>query len=243
MFVHPGEQSSGSQVQERYVQDSTQWLLAESPTIRPFSTRAASTYTASMGYSNEPTISVSEPQPAVIALYVRDAAGLPVAEDIPPLSPRVATTKLGVSLDVDEACTEWEGWWSELMLHEERQRPGVASGPSGLPDPSRFPVLAELVSLMENEALAYSNARKREAADLRRENLLNRVQFRILREARPALLKGRRRREVSLRVTQLPVDGEFKQSRSEHHVVVSLNTYRNPQVYDAAIRDALGWHR
>lgn len=196
-----------------------------------------------MGNLYGPTISVSEPQSAVIALYVRDVTGLPVGADIPPLSPPAATRKVDVLVDIDEACIEWDKWWSELMLHEERQRPGVAARPSCLPEPSRFPVLADLISQVEPDALAYSIARKREAAELRQENLLNQVQFRILGEARPTLLKWRRGREVSLRVTQLPVDGEFKQSHSEHHVVVSLNTYKNPDNYDAALRDTLGWRR
>ncbi|MBT8162595.1 MULTISPECIES: hypothetical protein [Arthrobacter] len=196
-----------------------------------------------MGNSREPTITVSEPQPAVLALYLRDVAGLPVAPEIPPLSPRVSTSKVGVLVDIDEASAEWDRWWGELMMDEERHRPGAAFDSSGQPVPSRFPVLGQLMSQVETAALAYSSERKREAAELRRERILNRVQFQILSEARPALLKWRRAREVSLRVTQLPVGGEFRQSRSEHHVVVSLNTYSDPHAYDAALRDALGWRR
>ncbi|WP_205754292.1 hypothetical protein [Arthrobacter terricola] len=188
-------------------------------------------------------ITVSEPQPAVIALYLRDVAALPVAADIPPLSPPVAGTKADVVVDVDAACAEWDSWWGELMLREERQRPGMASDESSLPEPSRYPALGRLTARVQPDALAYSNDRKREAADLRRENILNKVQFQILREARPAFLKGRKARDVSLRVTQLPVYGDFRQSRSEHHVVISLNTYKDPNAYDTALRDALGWRR
>ena len=187
-------------------------------------------------------ISVSEPQPAVIALYLRDVAGLPTGTGIPPLSPPVSIRESEASVNVDEACAEWNMWWDELMRREDQRLPGTApSTDETFPEPSRFPVLAELASRVQEDALEYSTARKREAAALRRENILNRVLFQLMREARPALLKGRRAREVSLHVTQIPVDGEFKQSRSQHHLVVSVNTYKNSNAYDAALRETLGW--
>jgi hypothetical protein len=196
-----------------------------------------------MGNSHESRISVSEPQPAVIALYVRDAAGLRAGEGIPPLFPPVTVGESVASIDLGKASAEWEEWWGDIMRLEDQHKPGEAPPPMDevFPVPARFPALAELASRVQPDALEYSAARKREAAATRGEQGPSQVLFKILREARPSPWKGRRAREFSLHVTQLPVEGEFRQTRSEHHLVVGMDTYKTPEAYEAALRQALGW--
>lgn len=187
------------------------------------------------------TISVNEPQPAVVALFLRDAAGLHVG-DIPPLSPPVAARPLRGDFDFDAACTEWSRWWDSLMAEEESRTPGPGNRDGIMPDPAEYPTLAALASELgiAPEALAYSQDRKREAAELRGQGP-NRVLMKILTDARPSPFHPSR--DVSLLVTQLPVEGEFVWRRSEHHVVVSHETCADPSSYNAALRGALGWRR
>ena len=196
---------------------------------------------APMSRQKSQTISVSEPQAAVVALFVRDVAGLHVG-GIPPLSPPVAAPPHRGHIDLDAARTEWSRWWEGLMAWEEERTPGPRGSEGIMPDPLQYPRLAALVEDLgiASEALAYSQDRKREAAEIRRQGP-SQVLMKILTDARPSPFH--RSRNLSLLVTQLPVAGEFVWRRSERHVVLSHATCADPVSYDAALRGALGRRR
>src|SRR5579859_1199482 len=118
-----------------------------------------------MGIANDSRIAVGVLQSAVIALYFRDAAGLSAGSDIPRLSPTVAAQDIGESVDLNEANAEWDEWWSDIMRLEEQRQPGKAPAwDEVFPVPSRFPALAALGARFQDDALKYSNERKRESA-------------------------------------------------------------------------------
>jgi hypothetical protein len=183
---------------------------------------------------------VSEPQAMVVALFLRDAFGLPVALHIPALSPAVPRASAPTPFDADAACSEWSRWWDQLLAAEEARRPGERTTGQTLPDGAAFPVLAALVANVRREALDYSAQRKREEKVLRPARILDSVEFDILSEAGPRLTRPRGR-PVSILVTQLPLDGDFSWARSPHHLVISRSTRADSAAYLAALQTALGW--
>jgi hypothetical protein len=193
-----------------------------------------------VGHGYEREFSVSEPRSTVVALFLRDTFRLPVALNIPALSPAVPHPSVATPFDADAACSEWSRWWGQLLEAEEAPRPGERTTGQTLPQAAEFPVLAELVANVRSEALDYSGQRKREEKALRPARILNSVEFGILNEARPRLTRPRGR-QVSIRITQLPVDGDFSWPRSQHHLVVSRSTRADSAAYLAALQTALGW--
>ena len=176
----------------------------------------------------------------VVALFLRDTFRLPVALNIPALSPAVPHPSAATPFDADAACCEWSRWWDQLLTAEDAPRPGERPTGQILPDGAEFPVLAALVANVRSEALDYSGQRKREEKALRPARILNSVESGILNEARPRLTRPRGR-QVSIRITQLPVDGDFSWPRSPHHLVVSRSTRADSAAYLAALQTALGW--
>jgi hypothetical protein len=193
-----------------------------------------------VGHGYEREFSVSEPQSMVVALFLRDTFGLPVALNIPALSPAVPHASAATPFDADAACSEWSRWWDQLLEAEEARRPGERPTGQTLPQAAAFPVLAELLANVRREALDYSAGRKREEMALRPARILDSVEFGILNEARPRLTRPRGR-PVSILVTQLPVDGDFSWPRSPQHLVVSRSTRADSAAYLAALQTALGW--
>ena len=176
----------------------------------------------------------------VVARFLRDTFRLPVALNIPALSPAVPHESAATPFDADAACCEWSRWWDQLLTAEDAPRPGERTAGQILPQAAEFPVLAALLADVRREALDYSARRKREEKALRPPRILNSVEFGILNEARPRLTRPRGR-QVSIRITQLPVDGDFSWPRSPHHLVVSRSTRADSAAYLAALQTALGW--
>jgi len=60
------------------------------------------------------SISVDEPLMLLVALYVRDVAGLrpPLEYDVPPLDPPVLRESGGTD---DDGSNQWAVWWQELL--------------------------------------------------------------------------------------------------------------------------------
>lgn len=178
----------------------------------------------------------------VVALFLRDAFRLPVALNIPALSPAVPCASAPVPFDADFACSEWSRWWDQLLAAEEARRPGERPPGQTFPEAAGFPVLAAFLASVRRVALNYSAQRKREERAFRPARILDSVEFGILHEAGPRLTRPHGR-PVSIRVTQLPVDGDFSWARSPHHLVVSRSTRADSAAYLAALRTTLGWTR
>lgn len=177
----------------------------------------------------------------VVALFLRDAFGLPVALSIPALSPAVPHASAPTPFDADAACLEWSLWWDQLLTAEDARRPGPRTPGQTLPEAAEFPVLAALLAAVRRQALDYSAQRKREEKALRPARILVSAEFDLLNEARPRLTRPRGR-PVSILVTQLPVAGDFSWPRSPHHLVGSRSTRADSAAYLAALQTALGWN-
>jgi hypothetical protein len=165
---------------------------------------------------------------------------LPVALDIPALSPAVPRASAPTPVDADAACLEWSRWWDQLLTAEEARRPGERTPGQTLPEAAELPLLAALLAAVRTEALDYSAQRKHEEKALRPARILDSAEFDLLNEARPWLTRPRGR-PVSILITQLPVAGDFSWPRSAHHLVVSRSTRADSAAYLAALRTALGW--
>lgn len=202
--------------------------------------RPAEGYRPIVGHRYERGFSVSEPQSMVVALFLRDAFGLPVALNIPALSPAVPRASAPTPFDADAACSEWSRWWDLLLAAEDARRPGERPPGQTLPQAAECPLLAELLANVRREALDYSTQRKPEENALRPARNLDSAEFDLLNEARPRPTRPRGR-PVSILITQLPVNGDFSWPRSPHHLVVSRSTRADSATYLAALKTALGW--
>lgn len=188
---------------------------------------------------------VGEPQHLVLALYVRDAAGLDPVTDpvIPPLRPEVPVQP-GLVSDADRAAvtTQWEHWWQHLWTMLDEDVTGVLPVPGQSPDLSKQPELQTVVRTVFGEAQQYCAARRQEHADDRREQ--SRLPHRgpeaaVLKQA--TRRRGfRRPRAVHLRVSELPVATMQGWHPHHGHVVVTRALYRDMPAYQRLLQPIAG---
>lgn len=167
------------------------------------------------------------PQSLVIALHLRDAAGLDVVADavVPPLEPAVSLDAALVPYATEQAVAQWaQIWHSMLDKHPEfAEVPPVFAEPlSGLP-----PALTALVQAGLPNALEWFHAIKREDLQYLRASggrpgrrmgvglgigeFVRRIEQERGREAAPFML----------RISLLPVAGTWARRVRHDHVLLS----------------------
>jgi hypothetical protein len=187
-------------------------------------------------WQNSWSVSFGEPERLVVALYVRDAAGLQVATDplIPPLEPVVTVHELlPPGVDRIAASTQWGEWWAGLLLL------GGEVGRVRLPEPrtelrelTDRPALQALAREVFPEASAWAGHRKRETATMMHspEEGAVRTERRLIQEI-TRRHRWRRSQPFHLQITQLPVAGVHGWRVSEDHVVVTRGLRRDVDTY------------
>src|SRR5215831_5793137 len=163
-----------------------------------------------------------EPRLLVLALYVRDAAGLDAAADPPVARLQPAVAGAGDAAP-EAAAAQWTAWWSHLVAREPAVQRGVEDagggmeslriladhhrgfGPPGFEALRDSPELAELVSRHFAAAQAWSEERTREFFQRTVDPTRAHVEAEVVREAE--WLLGRRARPFRLQVSILPVAG------------------------------------
>ena len=170
-----------------------------------------------MRYADRPSwlMFVDEPWVLVMALYLRDVAGLTPVHDgpvLPPLDPFVPAEPAGV--DVAAASAQWSAWWSDAL----RVGDVAELVPPGFPAFDHAPELQALLRRHFAAANGWAAQRKREhvplavgpeAADLG--GLVRAVEVELGRTAAP----------FELRITELPVAGKELWVLAADDVVVS----------------------
>jgi hypothetical protein len=114
-------------------------------------------------------ISCAEPQPLVLALYLRDRLGLHPATrpEIPPVVPQVAADQRPAPQSVATMSGEWAGWWEALLAAVAETAPGARPRLlTGLFEPPPQTALAGAGAAILADARQWSQQRKREIVQL-----------------------------------------------------------------------------
>lgn len=188
-------------------------------------------------HANKWQFGVGEPQHLVLALYVRDAAGLTPAIDpvIPPLRPAVAARPELVQEGERAAVTgQWESWWQHLWSIEDVARTSLL--PEHVPDVGKH-ALHQVVQALWSDAQEYCAARKQEHIAYRRTMRLPHQTPEASVLATATRRRGlRRRRPVRLRVSELPVATAQGWHRRPGHVVVTRPLHHDVEAYQRWLR-------
>jgi hypothetical protein len=187
-----------------------------------------------------------EPRLLLLALYVRDAAGLEAAAD-PPVGRLEPVVSAAGGAAPEAAAAQWAAWWSHLVASEERVRRAVQDAGGGMPSvrilaehhqgfaPPGFdalrgrPELRDLVARHFMDAQAWRDERSREM--MRHSTDPNRVQveWEVLKETE--WLLGRTARPFRLQVSILPVSGGHCWRVAEEHLLVTRARYLDVEAW------------
>jgi hypothetical protein len=191
-----------------------------------------------------------EPRLLVLALYVRDAAGLEVVADppVPPLEPAVARSNEAPPV---AAAVQWPAWWRDLVAGEAAMQHGIeaagggreavrvmaarhmAFGPPDFAGLSGSPDLRELVASHFHDAEAWSGPSKREFCDRSRARDRALLETHLVHEVARGL--GRKARPFRLQVSVLPVAGAQHWRVAEDHVLATRDLYFDAPAWRRAL--------
>lgn len=181
-----------------------------------------------MQYAGQPSwqMEVDEPVVLVIALFIRDLAGLrPNTQPaLPRLDPVVAPAR---QVDVDLCSRQWAGWWRGLLVQGARALAGNA--PPDFTDLAASPELRELLRSEFRTANDWASQRHREHAQLVMHGPRPGVEGEVVRDAERNL--GREARPFRLRITELPVQGQHGWRLGPDDVLVSRSLLTDRDAY------------
>ncbi|MBS2965738.1 hypothetical protein KGA66_21985 [Actinocrinis puniceicyclus] len=188
---------------------------------------------------------VDMPRALVVALHLRDAAGLQVRTEHapPPLEPSVDLDGALVQRATQAAAEAWVPWWHGLLA----RNPEFSGVPPLVPDPfPELPVdLRALIGTGLPAADAWFNARKREDLQALRQGVRPAATPRvglIVNEVEQEL--GRAAAPFDLLISILPVTGLWGRRARRDHVLISrsLAAYEDgvAALLEPVVRDLAG---
>lgn len=169
-------------------------------------------------------IHVDQPQPLLIALYVRDAAGLEPTTDpaLPPTDPEVPIRDFS-DLDRAAAAEQWAAWWESLIDGTADLNELLPPDFSGLAD---WPQLRLVVAACFDEAVGWAWERTAEHQGRLPDSAVETAAVHELQ-----LRRGRTVPPFTLRVTELPVAPGTGWWLTEDHVIVTSALRSDPDAY------------
>jgi len=171
-------------------------------------------------------IELDEPVVLVIALFIRDLAGL--RPDTEPALPRLyPAVELARKVDVDLLSPQWAGWWHGLL--EQGARALAANTPPDFTDLAPGPELRELLRSEFRTANDWAGQRHQEHARLVIHSPKPGVESELVSAVERKL--GRRARPFRLRISELPVEGQGGWRLDAEHVLVSRSLLTNRDAY------------
>ncbi len=169
-------------------------------------------------------IQVDQPQPLLIALYVRDAAGLTATGEpaLPPADPAVPQHAFP-DLNTEVAAEQWSAWWAALLAGSADFNDLLSPDFSGL---SSMPQLRRVVAGCFDEAVAWAWERTAEHQTRMPDGAIESAAVHELQVRR-----GRTVASFTLRVTELPVSPGDGWWLTDDHVIVSSSLRSDPDAY------------
>jgi hypothetical protein len=185
-------------------------------------------------------ISHGQPLHLVLALFVRDRAGLGHVGDplLPALDPPVSVRPLP-PIDLEAARQQWAAWWSQCWSQDQRLTLMQISEP-GLPAFGEVPALQRLLLLLLDEAGRWSSRRHDEGfrSIVRRRETGSVDDLGDLVRQRERQLR-RRARPFRLSITELPVAGTSGWRLGPEDLVVTVDLVRDREAFLAFVRPAV----
>jgi len=169
-----------------------------------------------------------------IGLFVRDAAALhSELAWLPPVSPTVTGS---APREPEGAGTQWDAWWRQAVARDRAwngpDRPVLAVSwwtPPSFDALAEAPALRAVVARHFSDAASWAQARKQEHVGT------------VLSPERPPVettlvadlerTSGRRARAFSLRLTEIPVEGQHLWQLHPDHVLISAALLRDTAEY------------
>jgi hypothetical protein len=169
-----------------------------------------------------------------IGLFVRDAAALHSEFAwLPPVSPAVTGS---APQEPEEAGTQWDAWWTQAVARDRAwngpDRPVLAVSwwtPPFFDALAEAPALRAAVARHFSDAASWAQTRKQEHIDtvLSPEGSL--VETTLVADLERT--SGRRARAFSLRLTEIPVEGQHLWQLHPDHVLISAALHRDTAEY------------
>ncbi len=196
------------------------------------------------------SISVDEPLMLLVALYVRDVAGLrpPLEYDVPPLDPPVLRESGGTD---DDGSNQWAVWWQELLrgggmwpayadpakMSELREDPDIQRlfywpgryAPPDFPSLHSSPELHRDVRRHHQAALAWAEARKLEFFALTTARGHHRIEWEVVKLEERHI--GRTVRPFNLDLRVLPLAEPWAWRLAPDRALMSLSMCRDRAAY------------
>ncbi len=179
-------------------------------------------------------LSINDPAPLSIGLFIRDVAAVPSREDWVPLaSPAVP----GADTKASEAAgQQWDAWWHEALLRERQADatewpPDVSSWwtPPDFEALERAPELQAIVAAHYLTAVKWSSDRHQEHGVSMRISDRGLAETTLVENMERAL--SRTPRSFHLRITEIPVEGQQLWRLQPDHVLVTADLLRDTARY------------
>ncbi|NYI04567.1 hypothetical protein [Allostreptomyces psammosilenae] len=173
---------------------------------------------------------IDNPRSLVIALFVRDRAGLRARTDpvVPPLSPTVEALPPLASRTDPAATEQWERWWAAELGRDDASEEALS--PPDFPQLHDGPQLAALVRECYDDAERWSRRRREDHVRSEKERLHRLAETNVVQAVESEL--GRPARPFDLRIVELPLAGEVGWQVTPTHVVASHALRNNSRAYD-----------
>jgi hypothetical protein len=179
--------------------------------------------------------------PMLIALYIRDVAGLDGA-GFPPLShaaPKVRhvdhshlTAEVG---GISALKTEWEAWWEQLLKAHPQMSPELS--PPGFRSFANSPALRKVLQAHFGAALTWARERRAEYVELEAERVAGGSAHLIEDIVEDRLLEvGRDSRDFALTIIELPLDEQRAWYLEPDKIIMSHELLSQPEVFRSYVQ-------
>ena len=179
-------------------------------------------------------ISVDQPSPLMLGLFIRDVAGVPSSLSwLPPASPAVPRAS---DTAPKAAGLQWDAWWDKAVREERKADdadwpPDLSSWwtPPAFESLDAAPELQEIVAAHFFEAARWSNDRHHEHGATMLSNVGDLFETKLVRDMERA--HGWTAQRFRLWITEIPVEGQQFWQLGPDHVLVAADLLRDTAVY------------
>ncbi|MBX7445313.1 MULTISPECIES: hypothetical protein [unclassified Arthrobacter] len=182
--------------------------------------------------------------PMMIALYVRDAAGLngvgrPMLSHAAPKVRSADHSHLTADVGGLSALkTEWEAWWEQLLKAHPQTSPELS--PPGFEAFGNSPALQRVLQAHFGSALTWARERRSEYAELEAERVATGTDQQLKDMVDDRLLEvGRDARDFTLTIIELPLDEQRAWYLEPDKIIMSQQLMGQPDLFRSYVQPVL----
>lgn len=182
--------------------------------------------------------------PMMIALYVRDAAGLngvgrPMLSHAAPKVRSADHSHLTSDVGGLSALkTEWEAWWEQLLKAHPQTSPELS--PPGFEAFGNSPALQRVLQAHFGSALTWARERRSEYAELEAERVATGTDQQLKDMVDDRLLEvGRDARDFTLTIIELPLDEQRAWYLEPDKIIMSQQLMGQPDLFRSYVQPVL----